>query len=230
MMLVIAVVGSKSSGKTRTIELLVKHLSQRGFKIATVKHIPEKDFSIDTKGKDTWRHSEAGAKTVLSVAPKEVAVIMKMNTENLGLNQIVGLCEDADVVILEGFKDLVAKNPSIYKIVAVKDSGEILEACGKFKSIIAFSGFGEKEIPEGVNQPYFNLIKDSEKIGTFIEKIAEASKGKIEDLRLYVHGTIIQVNPFVQKIISRAVLAMVSTLKNVELSGDEVVTVKIKRR
>ena len=57
--IVIAVVGSKASGKTTTIEILTKELSRKGYKIAAVKHIPEKNFTIDKKGKDTWRFAKA---------------------------------------------------------------------------------------------------------------------------------------------------------------------------
>ena len=51
---VIAVVGSKRSGKTTTVETMVEELSSRGYRIATVKHISEQNFTMDTKGKDTW--------------------------------------------------------------------------------------------------------------------------------------------------------------------------------
>jgi len=105
---IVAVVGSKKSGKTTAIETLVRGLTKRGYKVATVKHIPETDFTIDTKGKDTWRHAKAGARTVLSVAPNELTVIRKVDTTKYSLEQIVAKCEDdVEVIILEGFKKLI---------------------------------------------------------------------------------------------------------------------------
>ena len=74
-MLTIAVIGSKGSGKTTVTEVLIRELTKKGYKVATVKHIPEQNFTIDTEGKDTWRHARAGASKVISVAPKEIAVI-----------------------------------------------------------------------------------------------------------------------------------------------------------
>lgn len=65
MPVVIPVVGGKKSGKTSTIELLVKELAHRGYRVAVAKHIPEPDFTIDTDGKDTWRFGQAGAKIVV---------------------------------------------------------------------------------------------------------------------------------------------------------------------
>ena len=62
---IIAVVGSKKSGKTTTIEALTRELVKRGFKVAAVKHVSEPDFTMDTKGKDTWRFAQAGARIVI---------------------------------------------------------------------------------------------------------------------------------------------------------------------
>ncbi|MCJ7559854.1 molybdopterin-guanine dinucleotide biosynthesis protein B, partial [Candidatus Bathyarchaeota archaeon] len=64
----IAVVGSKKSGKTTTIENLVRELTKKGYKVAAIKHVSEPDFTIDTAGKDTWKFAKAGAKTIISVA------------------------------------------------------------------------------------------------------------------------------------------------------------------
>ena len=58
---VIGVVGRKDSGKTVIIESTVRALTRKGYRVATAKHVNQKGFSIDTEGKDTWRHSVAGA-------------------------------------------------------------------------------------------------------------------------------------------------------------------------
>ena len=57
---VIAVVGTKGSGKTTTIEYLISRLSDEGYKVGSIKHVHHPDFSIDTDGTDTWRHTRAG--------------------------------------------------------------------------------------------------------------------------------------------------------------------------
>ena len=53
----IAVLGTTKSGKTILIEYLISNLSQEGLRIGTIKHIHDSGFSIDAKGKDTWRLS-----------------------------------------------------------------------------------------------------------------------------------------------------------------------------
>ena len=45
-MVILAVVGSKNSGKTTTVELLVEGLTKNGHQVATVKRIHEPDFTI----------------------------------------------------------------------------------------------------------------------------------------------------------------------------------------
>ena len=65
---VIAVLGHKSSGKTTVIEKCIRELTKKGLKVASVKHVALKGFSLDSKGKNTWRHSAAGANPVVSVS------------------------------------------------------------------------------------------------------------------------------------------------------------------
>ena len=84
-MVILAVVGSKNSGKTTTVELLVEGLTKNGHQVATVKRIHEPDFTIDTPGKDSWKHAKAGARTVVCVAPKEMTIIRKVDTTKISL-------------------------------------------------------------------------------------------------------------------------------------------------
>jgi molybdopterin-guanine dinucleotide biosynthesis protein B len=164
----IAVVGSKSSGKTTIIEILTRELTRRGYKIATVKHIPEPDFTIDTKGKDTWRFAQSGAKTIISVASSEIATIEKID-ENFSLKDILKRCKGNDVVFLEGFKQLVNKNKGIQKIVVVKSEKEALEALRSSKPILAFTGPYSTENLK-LKIPYVNVLKNPEKIADLVEK------------------------------------------------------------
>lgn len=67
MTTVVCVVGASDTGKTTLIEALVARLRTHG-RVATVKSIHH-DIEIDTPGKDTYRHREAGAKTVVGITP-----------------------------------------------------------------------------------------------------------------------------------------------------------------
>ncbi|MEM3770445.1 MAG: molybdopterin-guanine dinucleotide biosynthesis protein B [Candidatus Bathyarchaeia archaeon] len=174
--IVIAVLGGKESGKTTTIEALTRELTRRGYKVAAVKHIPEKDFTIDTKGKDTWKFAEAGAKTVVSISPKEIAIIEKNSTKDFSLETIMEKCRDSDIILIEGFRKILGENLNVPKIVTVKSEEEIAEALKAFKPIIAFTGphlIMGKRLPA----PYFDVLKEQAKLVEHVEKIIREKRG-----------------------------------------------------
>jgi len=171
---VIAVVGSKSSGKTTTIEILTQELTKRGYKIAAIKHIPEQNFTIDTERKDTWRFAKSGAKTVISVASNEITTIEKIDEGNFSLEEVLKKCEGSDVVFLEGFRRLVGKNRGIQKIVVVKSEEEALEALKLFEPILAFTGpYSTEEL--NLKVPYVDILENPEKIVDIVEKTVRKS-------------------------------------------------------
>jgi len=224
-MSIVAVVGSKKSGKTTAIETLIKGLTKRGYKIATVKHIPEVDFTIDTEGKDTWRHAKAGASTVISVAPNELATIKKVDTTKYDLSEIIRNVEDyVDIIILEGFRKLIEQNSAIPKIVAAKTTSEILEASKRCKPILSFVGPIPTEAAR-LNIPYIDMLKEPEKLVNSVDKKLAASiekrRKRREDIQIQIDGRPLPLNPFVQKIMRNTILAMVSTLKGTKIKRDE---------
>ncbi len=173
---VIAVLGGKESGKTTTIEALIRELTRRGYKVAAVKHIPEKDFTIDTKGKDTWRFAEAGAKTVVSISSKEIATIEKGSINNFSLETIVGKCRNSDIILIEGFRKILGENPKVPKIVAVKSKREVDEALKAFKPIIAFTG-PYSATGEDTSAPHFDVFREKAKLVELVEKIIREKRG-----------------------------------------------------
>jgi len=165
----IAVVGTKKSGKTTTTENLIRELTKRGYKVATIKHVPEPDFTIDTPGKDTWRHAQAGAKTIVSAAPHEIATIEKTPLETVTLSALIRKCKGNDVVFIEGLKKKIAKRRSIPKIVVAKTMEEAVNAISAYKPILAFSGSYNTE-NLNFEIPYADALKNPEKLADIVEK------------------------------------------------------------
>jgi molybdopterin-guanine dinucleotide biosynthesis protein B len=165
---IIAVVGAKKSGKTAAIEALTRELTKRGYKVAAIKHISEKDFSIDTKGKDTWRFARAGAKTIVAVSSSEVATIERINGDNVPLREILQRCRSSDVILLEGFRKSVAGNKHVLKIATVKSASEASEAVNSLGPILAFVGpFSTERLDLKV--PYVDALRDSRKLADIVE-------------------------------------------------------------
>lgn len=53
--------------------------------------------------------------------------------------------------------------------------------------------------------------------------------GKNEKLKIRIHGKSLPVNPFVSEMMRKTLLAMLSTLKGVQIVGDETVQVNVER-
>ena len=59
----IHILGRKNHGKTTLVVELVEHLSARGLRVGTIKHTHH-SHELDTPGKDSHQHRQAGASVV----------------------------------------------------------------------------------------------------------------------------------------------------------------------
>ena len=166
---VVAVVGGKKSGKTTTIELLIRELTGRGYRVAAVKHIPEPNFSIDEEGKDTWKFAQAGAVTIVAVSSHEITTIEKVKPLDFSLKKVLQKCKDCDLVFLEGFRDLVVNNRRISKILVVSSAEEAAKDMKTFHPIIALTGPVQPRIG-GQRIPYINVMKNPKKLADLIAR------------------------------------------------------------
>jgi molybdopterin-guanine dinucleotide biosynthesis protein MobB len=101
---VVLFLGYSGSGKTTAIEYVARALNKSGQKVGTIKHIHERNFTIDRERKDTWRHAVSGASIIVAIAPKELAVIRKQNTAGITIDEILHVFEKdhVDCVLVEG--------------------------------------------------------------------------------------------------------------------------------
>jgi len=232
--LIIAVVGSRQSGKTTAIETIIQGLTKKGRKVAAIKHISEEDFTMDTEQKDTWRYTKSGAQTVVGVAPNEVAIIKKVDTAKYDLNDFIkNLSDDeVDVLILDGFRKLVAKDPLVPKIVAVKTVKEADDASQLFEPILLFTAPTKLNIKNS-KIPKFDTVKEPEKLIEIVDRrigpIIEKRRTSRETLKIQVNEKTLPLNPFVNKFVRNVVLAMISTLKETAVKGDEDIFIEIKQ-
>ena len=100
---VVLIVGYKKVGKTTLIERLVPELSNRGYRVGTVKHHhSEFPVAVDSVGTDTWRHRRAGASGVALVTPTDVA-LFRDTPGGASLEEVVAALHGTDIVLAEGF-------------------------------------------------------------------------------------------------------------------------------
>jgi molybdopterin-guanine dinucleotide biosynthesis protein B len=99
---VVSMVGKSGVGKTTALELVIREIKRRGYRVGTVKHDTH-GFEMDKPGKDSWRHAQAGSDAVVLSGPQKVALIRRLDHE-LALDEIVRLMGDVDLVLTEGYK------------------------------------------------------------------------------------------------------------------------------
>ncbi len=102
---VVSVSARSGTGKTTLLVKLIGELKTRGYRVGTVKHDGH-GFSVDKKGKDSWRFTEAGSDTVLITSRDKIAMIRQnpLGQEPPLEETIARYFQDVDIVFTEGFK------------------------------------------------------------------------------------------------------------------------------
>lgn len=158
---IVSVISKKNTGKTTLIEKMIPELKQRGFKVGTVKHDLH-GFTIDHEGKDTWRHKEAGAETVVISSPWKISVIKDVEAE-MALTRIVEqYFAGMDIVLTEGYKKAGMPQIEVYRRAA-HDSP--IHSKGDTGSLIAVVS----DTPLDLGVPCFD-IEDIKSLVDFIQK------------------------------------------------------------
>jgi molybdopterin-guanine dinucleotide biosynthesis adapter protein len=103
MLPIITFIGWHNSGKTTLVTKVVAHLKERGYRVAVIKSTKETGIAFDAPGTDTARHRQAGADTVLLVAPDQMTMVTGKTDDTL-IDLAQRFCADVDLVIGEGFK------------------------------------------------------------------------------------------------------------------------------
>ena len=154
---IICIVGRSRTGKTTLLEKLIPVLKGRGYRIGTIKH-SHHVFDFDQVGKDSWRHKDAGAETVIIASPGKIAMV-KNNHEGT-LDSLQTYFNDLDLVITEGYKG--ARKPKIEVVRAARHNEALL---ADDPNLIAVA----TDVELSAKVPVFGL-EDVERLADFIEK------------------------------------------------------------
>lgn len=244
-MKVFSVIGISKSGKTTTVENVIKELKKRRYTVGSVKEIHFEDFAIDEEGTNTYRHKIAGAQLVSARGYHETDILFP---EKLSIDKLLSFYEQ-DYVVLEGVRD-----GNIPKIVTAHTVEEIEERFDEY--VFCISGRIADEIKEYKGVPVINCLTETEKLTDLIEeKVFEKlpdfpvdccgkcgydcrtlginilkGKAKREDCilskgntKLYIDGQEIQMVPFVQKLLYNSVLGIVKELDGYKENGEIVI-------
>jgi len=100
---VLALIGKPNCGKTTLLEKLIPALVRKGVRVGTIKH-HHGAIQMDTPGKDTWRHKQAGAQAVLLSSPTGIGFIQDTVADTPVEDLVSHYFQNVDLVIAEGYK------------------------------------------------------------------------------------------------------------------------------
>jgi molybdopterin-guanine dinucleotide biosynthesis protein B len=153
---IICIVGRSQSGKTTLIEKLIPVLMRKGYRIGTIKH-SHHVFDFDKTGKDSWRHKDAGAETVIIASPGKIAMVK--NDHQGTLESLQNYFDDLDLVITEGYKK--ARQPKIEVVRAARHRQALLLDDPHLAAVVS-------DVALEVAVPVFTL-EDTDALADFIE-------------------------------------------------------------
>jgi len=216
MVALITFIGWHDSGKTTLATRVVSELKGLGYKVAVIKSSSETGIQFDTPGTDTFKHKEAGADSVMLVAPDQ----MVLQTGNAGLS-LTTLAHryfpDVDIVIGEGFK----RERKIPKIEVFCNVDQRLR--DEVHGVIAVA-----TNLEGVAGDYVFRLDEAREIALFIEKRYLREKSSDEIVSLLVNGRKVPLKEFIQESLAGTVHGYVKTLKLVKTIDEIELRIKIK--
>lgn len=156
---VISIVSKKKSGKTTLIEKLIPELGARNHRVGTIKHDTH-GFEFDHEGKDSWRHKQSGAKTVVISSPWKLSLIKDVDRE-VGLDEIVeNYFADMDLVLTEGYHRAAMPKIEVFRSDAHRQP---LHVKGESNNLIAVMS----DMPVDLGVPNFD-INDVAALADFI--------------------------------------------------------------
>ncbi len=245
-MKVLTVIGLTATGKTTVIEALIRELVSRGYSVGTVKEIHFEAFRIDTPGKNTFRHREAGADTVTARAQNETDI---MYTGHLPIYDILKHYKE-DFIIMEGVRDALApeivlckenETPAVSPLTLAVSGSYANSHSGKVGSVPIINALTDAaRLADLVVSRVPPLMYDFETdccglcglscremlssiiLGERDYRECALHKGKIE---LTINGKAVPMVPFVEKILGNAVKGVVSELKGYEQGGEIVIKI-----
>jgi len=246
-MKVFSINGLTKSGKTTTVENVIRELKARGYSVGSVKEIHFHEFKIDVEGTNTDRHKKAGAELVTARGMYETDVLYPTM---LPIEKILSFY-DQDYVILEGVNDINAP-----KIVTAHDEDGIEQKLDY--RTMAISGVIADRLTEYKGLPVIHCINETKRLVDMIEEfvpellpdfdsdcctacgydchtlMTRILKGESKrsdcvisntNIEVTVNGKPLKMVPFVQDILRNTVLGVLRELRGYQEGTDIKITI-----
>ena len=141
-MKIFGLAGWSGAGKTSLMVRLLPELVGRGLTVSTMKHAHHA-FDVDTPGKDSYEHRQAGASEVLVTSANRWALMHELRgAPEAQIETLVARMTPVDLLLIEGFKNHAHDKLEIFRrdvgkpllcvsdprVVAVASDGPVPEA------------------------------------------------------------------------------------------------------
>lgn len=114
-MKVLGLAGWSGAGKTTLLAKLIPELIRRGITVSTMKHAHHA-FDVDTPGKDSYVHREAGATEVLVASGSRWALMHEhRGSPEPSSQELMRHMSPVDLLLVEGFKKESHDKLEIYR-------------------------------------------------------------------------------------------------------------------
>jgi len=244
-----AVIGYHHTGKTTVVTELIKSLTAKGFKVATIKDIHSEAYFADKEGSNTWKHMQAGAKMVLAKGLSDSNLIFP---NSLTLKEILPLLK-CDYLIIEGMKDapvpkiLCAESTEqleeLYDDTVIAISGKIANAANNWQEPQVFDIFTDcDKLTNLVIDKVFEELPISdpgccsacglscyEMAAAIIRGERQRSDCKTDypaEIKVTIDGKPLIIVPFVQNMFRDMIKSFVHNLKDADPDGNIIIEVK----
>jgi molybdopterin-guanine dinucleotide biosynthesis protein B len=238
-----AVIGYHHTGKTTVVTELIRSLSAKGYRVATIKDIHSEAYRADTEGKNSWKHIEAGAEMTFARGLYDSSLIFP---KPMSLKEMTALLQ-CDYLIIEGMKDapvpkvLCAENieqlEELYDDTVIALSGKIASVVKNWQEPPIFDCRTEIEpLTKLVTDKVFELLPDSdpaccqvcgmtcyEMAGAILrgEKLrSDCQTDNPQQVKITLNGKPLTIVPFVQNLLRDMITAFLGNLKDAEPNAD----------
>ncbi len=220
--MILGIYGESKSGKTTLVEKLIKALKEKGYRVGSVKNIHIENFTIDTEGKDTWKHSKAGAEIVVANSQKEVAFLVNRYVTPKDIISIIEKIAKLDIVIVEGYWD--DDNPKVAVGDIEEKSNTVLRYRNNFDEVLGYAIEGIEVEKVLKKLPGLDCGKCGMETCKEFALSIRLNKNAFDDcyyfsekrVSLEVDGKEIPLGRFAKDIVAGTIGGMVSSLKGVK--------------
>ena len=226
--MILSIYGESDSGKTAKVVGTIERLKEANISVASIKHTTG-EFTMDTPGKDSYRHQEAGSSLTVLATALETDFVVKDVMDLKTILEIMHFIKGVDVIVVEGFKQLEFESDKPIVMKRMKPEEVDLEnILDEVKHLL--------EIDEALQGlPGLNCGKCGKDCVEFARQIVEEGRDPKDcpqegddRISVLINGEPLYLNKFASRITRKTILGMLTSFKYVEEIKD--INIEIKQK